>query len=65
MSLTILYSDPHRPHEAGMTMIVAQATATAMMDHLEQRGFVVDKITARSVPNTLGARSAVPNRRLR
>jgi len=24
MSITILYSDPHRPHEIGMTMIVEQ-----------------------------------------
>jgi hypothetical protein len=51
MSLTILYSDPDRPREAGMTMIVAQAKATAMMDHLEQRGFLINKVTVRCLPN--------------
>jgi hypothetical protein len=47
LSLTILYSDPHRRDEIGMTMIVEQAKAAAIMDHLEQRGFLIDKITVR------------------
>jgi hypothetical protein len=51
MSLTILYSDPHRPREIGMTMIVEQAKAAAMMDHLEQRGFLIDKITVWACQN--------------
>jgi hypothetical protein len=50
MSLTILYSDPYRPHEAGMTMIVGRAKAAAMMDHLEQHGFLINKITLRCLP---------------
>jgi hypothetical protein len=58
MSLTILYRHPHRPHESAMTMIAEQAKAAAMVDQLEDRGFVVDKITARSRPSTTGARSA-------
>jgi hypothetical protein len=50
LSLTILYSDPHRRDEIGMTMIVEQAKAAAMMDHLEHRGFLIDKITVRCRP---------------
>jgi hypothetical protein len=50
MSLTILYSDPHHPREPGVTMIVAQARAAAMMDHLEHRGFLINKITVRCLP---------------
>jgi hypothetical protein len=60
MSLTILYRHPDRPHEGGITMIAEQAKAAAMVDQLEDRGFVVDKITARSAPTMIGARSAVP-----
>ena len=48
MTLTILYRHPDRPGEGGMTMIAEQARAAAMVDELEKRGFVVDKITARS-----------------
>jgi len=55
MSLTILYRDPQRPFERGMTMIAGQAKAAAMVDQLEKRGFVVDKITfapsARTAPS--------------
>jgi hypothetical protein len=60
MSLTILYSDPHRPCEAGMNMIVAQAKAVAMMDHLEQRGFLINKITVRCLPKKWTANLAGP-----
>jgi hypothetical protein len=48
MSLTILYHDPQRPFDAGMTMIAGQAKAAATVDRLEKRGFVVDKITVGS-----------------
>jgi hypothetical protein len=48
MTLTILYRNPDRPDAAGMTMIAAQAKAAAMVDRLERRGYVVEKITARS-----------------
>jgi hypothetical protein len=48
MALTILYRHPDRPYEAGMIMISAQAKVAEMVDHLEKRGFVVEKITARS-----------------
>ena len=44
VSLTILYRNPERPDEAGM-IITDQAKAAAMIDQLEERGFVVDKIT--------------------
>jgi hypothetical protein len=33
-----------------MTMIVARAEAATTMDHLEQRGFLIDKITVRPAP---------------
>jgi hypothetical protein len=48
MTLTILYRHPERPDEGGMVMIAEQAKAAAMVDQLEKRGFVVEKITARS-----------------
>jgi hypothetical protein len=48
MALTILYRHRDRPEEAGMTMISAQEKVTAAVDRLEKRGFVVDKIMARS-----------------
>jgi DNA-binding MarR family transcriptional regulator len=47
MALTILYRHPDRPNETAMTMISAQARIAEMVDQLEKRGFVVDKITAR------------------
>jgi hypothetical protein len=59
-SLTILYRHPDRPHAGGISMIAEQVKAAAMVTQLEDRGFVVDKITARSRPNTIGARSAMP-----
>ena len=49
MSLTILYRHPDRPEEACMTMIAGQTDAAAVVDQLEKRGFVVEKITARSL----------------
>jgi hypothetical protein len=48
MTLTILYRHRDRPDEAGMTMISPQAQVAAAVGKLEKRGFVVDKITARS-----------------
>jgi hypothetical protein len=48
MALTILYRRPDRPHDRGMTMIAGQMELTAIIDQLEKRGFVIDKITARS-----------------
>lgn len=45
MSLTILYRNPKRADEAGMTMIVGQAEAGEVVARLEKRGFVVEKIT--------------------
>jgi hypothetical protein len=49
MALTILYRDRDRPDEPGMTMISANWQVAAIVDKLEKRGFVVDKITARSL----------------
>jgi hypothetical protein len=49
MSLTILYRHRDRPEEAGMTMISTQERAAEVVDQLERRGFVVEKITTRSV----------------
>ena len=54
MSLTILYRDPHRPHEGGITMIVGQAKVAAILVDLEKRGFLVDKITLRHLPKHKG-----------
>ena len=51
MTLSILYRHRDRPDEAGMTMIAAQENVAAMVDQLERRGFVVEKITARSLAN--------------
>ena len=54
MSLTILYRNPKRPDEAGTTMIAGQADAEKVIKQLEQRGFVVDKVSfapsARATP---------------
>jgi hypothetical protein len=55
MTLTILYRHRDRPDEAGMIMISSQAEVTARVNQLEKRGFVVDKITARSVTRTAAA----------
>ena len=60
LSLTIVYRHPDRPHVGGITMIAEQAKAAAMVDQLEDRGCVVDKITARSAPTMIGRRSAGP-----
>ena len=48
MTLTILYRHRDRPEEAGMTMISAQEKAASAIEKLEKRGFVIDKIMARS-----------------
>jgi len=45
VTLTILYRNPQRPDEAGMTMIAGQANAEAMIERLEQQGFLVEKVT--------------------
>jgi len=45
VSLTILYHNPERPAEAGMTVISDGTVAAAVIGQLERRGFVVDKIT--------------------
>jgi hypothetical protein len=45
MSVTILYRNPARPDEASMTMIMGQNKAETMIDHLEDLGFLIDKIT--------------------
>jgi hypothetical protein len=59
MTLTILYRHRDRPDEAGMTMISAQERVAAMVDQLEKRGFVVDKITARATAGAIaGAQTA-------
>jgi hypothetical protein len=50
MSLTNLYRDQHRPHEAGMTITVEQAKDAAVIDHLEKRGSLIEKITVRHLP---------------
>jgi hypothetical protein len=54
--MTILYRHPQRPDEAGMTVVADRATAAAMKDKLENRGFLVVKIMtatfARSVAST-------------
>ncbi len=55
MSLTILYRNPERPDEAGIIMIADQAKAAAMIDQLEERGFVVDKITFGPSPRSAQA----------
>jgi hypothetical protein len=44
MSMVILYRDPRRPDEGGLTMITGQTKAVTMVDQLEQLG-IVDKIT--------------------
>ena len=45
MSLTIRYRDPHQPNQPDMVMIAEQEKAARIVDQLEERGFVVDKIT--------------------
>jgi hypothetical protein len=55
MTLTILYRHRDRPEEAGVTMISAQEMVAAAVDRLEARGFVVDKITARSSAGAVAA----------
>jgi hypothetical protein len=45
MNLTIQYRDPHQPNQPDMVMIAEQEKAAKIVDQLEERGFVVDKIT--------------------
>jgi len=51
--MMILYHDPRRPDEGGMTMIAGQVEGEATIDRLEQRGFVVDKITVFSTEKSM------------
>lgn len=44
MSLMILYRHPHRPGEAGVTVVADKARAVEMKDRLEKQGFLVTKI---------------------
>lgn len=53
MSLTILYRNPRRPDEAGMTVVGDQVKATAMKDQLEHRGYLVLKIVTTAFAKTL------------
>ena len=56
VSLTILYQNPRRPDEAGMTVVADQTKATAVKDKLEHRGYLVLKIVtatfAKAIPAT-------------
>ena len=45
MSMMILYRDPRRPDEGGLTLITDQTKAETTVDQLEQLGFVIEKIT--------------------
>jgi hypothetical protein len=44
-NLTILYHHPRRPDEGRMTLVSYRDGAAATVEQLENRGFVVDKIT--------------------
>jgi len=48
MGIMILYHDPRRPDDGGITMIAGQQTAVAAINRLEERGFVVDRVTVSS-----------------
>jgi hypothetical protein len=50
VSLTILYRHPHRPDEAGMTVVADHAKAAAMKDELEDRGFLVVEVVPAPFP---------------
>jgi hypothetical protein len=45
VSLVILYRNPQRPDEAGMTMITDREQAEKIIERLERQGFLVEKIT--------------------
>jgi hypothetical protein len=45
VSLTILYRNPKRPDEDGMTMIAGQVEAASVLSRLEKHGLVVVKVT--------------------
>jgi hypothetical protein len=40
----ILYRHPHRPDEAGITVVADQARVVVIKDRLEKQGFLVTKI---------------------
>jgi hypothetical protein len=45
MGIMILHHDPRPPDDGGITMIAGQPTAVAATNRLEERGFVVDRVT--------------------
>jgi len=45
MSVTIVYRHPQRPDEAGVVVVPDRAKATEAKDQLENRGFLIVKIT--------------------
>jgi hypothetical protein len=55
VSLTILYRNPRRPDEAGMTVVGDQAKAKAMKDQLEHRGYLVLKIVTATFAKAVSA----------
>jgi hypothetical protein len=52
VSLTILYHNPRRPGEAGLTFVADEPNAAAMKELLEYRGFAVSKIETAPVTKT-------------
>jgi hypothetical protein len=55
VSLTILYRNPRRPDEAGMTVVADQTKAIAMKDQLEHRGYLIIKIVTATFAKTVPA----------
>jgi hypothetical protein len=55
VSLTILYRNPRRPNEAGMTVVADQTKAIAMKDQLEHRGYLIIKIVTATFAKTVPA----------
>jgi hypothetical protein len=55
VSLTILYRNPRRPDEAGMTVVANLAKAEAVKGQLEQRGYLVIKIMTATFAKALPA----------
>jgi hypothetical protein len=58
VSVTILYLDPERPDEAGMTMITGQVQLKATIERLERQGFSIEKITVAQSTSTRAAAEA-------
>lgn len=53
MTLTIFYRHRDPPDAANMIMIAAQENVPAMVDELQKRGYVVDKISTGSVASAV------------